>query len=121
MRCLDKSQKIISLYISKLSELKETLYEKDKIVNKYEKVMLEIYSLKNKLKTIYLIMELKLSNIQSTKNYENYEEILEKTVNVSLKYKEIFNKIIDDMKDNLSLFSSLKVSIEKKIKRLLLK
>ena len=56
---LDKTQIIISLYKFKLIELKANVEEKEKPLKKYEKVMLKIYSLKNNLKTIYSVVELK--------------------------------------------------------------
>ncbi len=112
----DKMEKIMSSYKNKLKELKCRVEEKEKIYKDYENEKLNMNMTEKKMNAIYEAMKLKLYNIQNTKKHKYYGEFFSKSKNLSLKYKLIFDKKIDDIKDISLAICSIKVNIINKNK-----
>lgn len=111
---LDKNEKIISSYKSKLNDLKTCVQEKDKKINDYEKEKENANMTKNQLNILYEIMGIKLGIIQSTKKHKYYGDFFPKTKNLSLNYKLLFDKKIENIKKKISQISSIKADILEK-------
>ena len=108
---LDKSEKIISSYKSKLNDLKACVQEKDKKMKDYEKEKEIVNTTKKQLNTLYEMMGIKLGIIQSTKKHKYYGEFFPKSKNISLNYKLLFDKKIDSIKKKMSQVYSIKNDI----------
>ena len=111
---LDKSEKIISSYKSKLSDLKACIQEKDNKIKDYEKEKEYINMAKKQLNILYELMGIKLGIIQSTKKHKYYGEFFSKSKNLSLNYKLLFDKKFDNIKKKISQIYSLKADVLEK-------
>lgn len=116
MKNLDKTEKIMSSYKVKLKELKSNVEEKEKMYKDYEKEKLNLNLIETKLNAIYEAMKIKLYNIQNTKKHKYYGAFFDKSKNLSLKYKVIFDKKMDVIKNNWSVIYSIKEKIINKNK-----
>ena len=108
---LDKSEKIISSYKSKLNDLKIFIQEKDKKIKDFEKEKENVNMAKKQLNTLYEMMGIKLGIIQSTKKHKYYGDFFPKSKNLSLNYKLLFDKKIDNIKKKMSQIHSIKDDI----------
>jgi hypothetical protein len=116
MDIMDKNQKVISSYKTKINQLTSYIHAKDKLSQDYENEMVNIYIRERKLNLIYEAMKLKLCNIQSTKKHIYYGEFFEKSKKISSIYKAIFDKNIDIIKKNWNAISSIRAQIKNRNK-----
>lgn len=115
---VEENEKILGSYKRSLQKVESKMEEKEKAMKKLDENKDNMKGLKNDLKTIHKILELKLKIVKNTSKNKYFGDTFEKNRINALAYKKISDSKIEDLKKGLKEMEKLEKDIISKNKEI---
>ena len=118
---LKETTQIYSLFFNKFNEIKSLLKRKEKAIEKYNNLKVNIEMYKKEISTLMEVMTLKLGIIHSNKSSKYYDQILKGCKTMAPKYKNLSDNAVKEIKNIYSLekeINTKREQISKSIKEI---
>lgn len=115
---VEENEKILGSYKRSLQKVESKMEEKEKAMKKLDENKDNMKGLKNDLKTMHKILELKLKIVKNTTKNKYFGDTFEKNRINALAYKKISDSKIEDLKKGLKEIEALEKDIISKNKEI---
>lgn len=115
---VEENEKILGSYKRSLQKVESKMEEKEKAMKKLDENKDNMKGLKNDLKTMHKILELKLKIVKNTTKNKYFGDTFEKNRINALAYKKISDSKIEDLKKGLKEMETLEKDIISKNKEI---
>ena len=115
---VEENEKFLGSYKRSLQKVESKIEEKEKAMKKLDENKDNVKGLKNDLKTMHKILELKLKIVKNTTKNKYFGDTFEKNRINALAYKKISDSKIEDLKKGLKEMETLEKDIISKNKEI---
>ena len=115
---VEENEKFLGSYKRSLQKVESKIEEKEKAMKKLDENKDNVKGLKNDLKTMHKILELKLKIVKNTTKNKYFGDTFEKNRINALAYKKISDSKIEDLKKGLKEIEALEKDIISKNKEI---
>jgi hypothetical protein len=115
---VEENEKFLGSYKRSLQKVESKIEEKEKAMKKLDENKDNVKGLKNDLKTMHKILELKLKIVKNTTKNKYFGDTFEKNRINALAYKKISDSKIEDLKKGLKEMEALEKDIISKNKEI---